>query len=44
LRAVLPDNVYQRLNPLGLAVAAGVTWLLGPLLFGFSTVLGSLSH
>jgi hypothetical protein len=29
---------YQQLNPLALAVAAGVTWLLGSLLFGFSMV------
>lgn len=27
---------YQPLNPLAIAVAAGVTWLLGSLLFGFS--------
>jgi hypothetical protein len=27
---------HQQLNPLAFAVAAGVTWLLGSLLFGFS--------
>lgn len=27
---------YQQLNPVALAVAGGVTWLLGSLLFGFS--------
>ena len=27
---------YQQLSPVALAVAAGVTWLVGSLLFGFS--------
>jgi hypothetical protein len=30
---------YQQLNPLALAIAAGATWLLGSLLFGF-TMMG----
>ena len=43
---------YQPLNPLGLAVAAGITWLLGSLLFGFAMMgmmggpgmMGAYSH